>query len=243
MLKENQFIKIMPSKNGKNIKNLEEKGYKINKDGYYYIHPQDLCPNSHTRVQVICDNCGKELGMEYRQYFNKSKKYKEGKYYCKFCAAKTNEIKQRRIQGMIDVYGVENPMFDPKLKKKCMESCSKNGTVPTSKAQLKIYEFLSEQFSEVYLNKIEGNCYLDCVIYINDIKIDVEYDGWYWHQDIEKDKRRDKFLYNQGYKILRVKGGKQAPEKAQLLQAIDALINTDKTYIELILSDYKEITN
>ena len=36
---------------------------------------------------------------------------------------------------------------------------------------------------------------LDCYVKINDVNIDVEYDGWYWHQDIRKDIKRDKIIY------------------------------------------------
>ena len=243
MLKDNQIIKIKPSENGKNSAHLIEKGYKLSEDGYYYIAPQDLASNSHVRVQVICDGCGKELGMEYRQYTHKSMKYGGGKYFCKNCAAKTKEIKQKRINGMLNKYGVENPMFDSSLKEKCMKSCCYNGKVPTSKAQLQIFNLLSEKYNYCYLNFLESNMFLDCMVIIGDLKIDVEYDGWYWHQDKEKDKKRDDILQNKGYKILRIKGGKKPPLKNELFSAIQELIKTEQTYYELILSDYKEIAN
>lgn len=59
---------------------------------------EDLSAGSHKRVVVICDMCDKEVEMEYRQYYNKSKKY-NGRYYCKYCAAKTEEVKKLRIDG------------------------------------------------------------------------------------------------------------------------------------------------
>lgn len=238
MLKDNQIIKVRPMYNNDY---LAEKGYKPSSDGYYYVAPQDLAFNSHARVQVICDGCGKELGMEYRQYTHKSMKYGGGRYFCKRCCAKTPEIKQRRVNGMLDKYGVENAMFDSSLKEKCMKSCCRNGSIPTSKAQLQTFNFLSEEYENCHLNFLESNMYLDCVVMFDDLKIDVEYDGWYWHQDPEKDKRRDDLLFKKGYKILRVKGGKIPPSKDSLLEAVRKLIDTEQTYLELILSDYKEI--
>lgn len=55
--------------------------------------------------------------------------------------------------------------------------------------------------------------------------------------------KRDIFVYNQGYKILRIKGGRKIPDKEALFNTIENLINSEQIYSELILSDYKEITN
>ena len=61
----------------------------------------------------------------------------------------------------------------------------KNGTVPTSKAEQKLCKLLLQMFGK-------QNCYpgypldrlnMDCMLNINGCKIDVEYDGQYWHKD------------------------------------------------------------
>lgn len=241
MLKENQTIKITAEYYKKYISLSPDKQNDILEDGYYCVAPQDLPINSHIRVKVLCDSCGKEVSMEYRQYTHKTLKYTNGKYHCKFCAAKTEEVKQKRITGMIKKYGVINPMLDDTLKKKCMESCLHNGKVPTSKAQLQVFKIITTQYDNCYLNFIESNMFLDCVVVISGLKIDVEYDGWYWHQDVEKDKKRDSFLLARGYKILRIKGGRKPPQKDELLEAIRVLRDTAQSYYEIILSDYKEI--
>ena len=52
-------------------------------------------------------------------------------------------------------------------------------------------------------------CSLDCVVCVEGFYIDVEYDGAYWHQDKQKDRRRDNFVKTQGYKIFRIRGDKK----------------------------------
>ena len=42
---------------------------------------------------------------------------------------------------------------------------------------------------------------MDIALFINQNKIDIEYDGWYWHQDKQKDIVRDNLIKRQGYKI------------------------------------------
>ena len=61
---------------------------------------EDLSVGSHKRVLVICDMCNKEVGMEYRQYYNKSKKYNR-RYYCKYCAATPDVVTTLRVAGCI----------------------------------------------------------------------------------------------------------------------------------------------
>jgi len=58
---------------------------------------------------------------------------------------------------------------------------------------------------EIKLNYPLSNVSLDIALFIDDIKIDIEYDGWYWHKDQQKDRRRDEFLKSQGWKILELK--------------------------------------
>ena len=67
-------------------------------------------------------------------------------------------------------------------------------------------------------------------------KIDVEYDGWYWHKDNqERDKRRNYKLLSLGYKILRIKAKREMPTKDDIKNAVNELLNNNKHYIEIIL--------
>lgn len=136
---------------------------------------------------------------------------------------------------MKNKYGVKRPLQFDDFKKKMILSWS-NSKTPTSKPQIYLYELLSE----LYPNSVElevpcDKCLLDCVVTINNQKIDVEYDGWYWHQDFYKDARRDNFVKKQGYKILRIKGNKKddIPTSEIIKNNIENLLTTNRFYAEI----------
>ena len=200
---------------------------------------EDLSVGSHKRVLVICDMCNKEVGMEYRQYYNKSKKY-NGHYYCKYCAAKTEEVKKLRVDGCKKKYGVENCMQNKDVVKHWAEVMSSSGPVPTSSQQNKIYELLKENNYQVTLNKQLSELFLDCEIIIEDIKIDLEYDCWYWH-DKKKDDIRDQIVQRYNYKIFRIKANRKIPTIEQLKEGIEILSSTNQNYYTLELESQKKI--
>ena len=72
----------------------------------------------------------------------------------------------------------------------------------------------------------------------DEIKIDIEYDGSYWHRDQQCDIRRDKFLRDNGFKILRIRSSHKIPTEKELFSSIEYLLNTDCCFKELILSDW-----
>jgi len=90
-------VEINIAKQGKNVKLLEDKGYKIPKvkdnNGKYVINKgtkiiiksEDLSDGSGELVDVECDGCGKLLeGVVWNYYLKNIKK--RGKYYCLKCA-------------------------------------------------------------------------------------------------------------------------------------------------------------
>ena len=235
MLVENQKIEIVW--NPQQASHFRKLGYKFEKGDIIYVPPEDLQYNSHKRVKVYCDNCGKELGMEYRQYMHKREKF-NGNYYCDACASGATETKNKRKETCIKKYGVENPMQVEEIRKKFNESLSKNGSVPTSSQQLKIYEMIKNEYENCEINYPISWFNLDCYVKINDVNIDVEYDGWYWHQDIYKDIKRDNIIYKKGFKVLRIKSGYAIPSKEQLFEGLRILSETDKNYYEIIMEDY-----
>ena len=77
-----------------------------------------------------------------------------------------------------------------------------------SKGQLLLYEKVKELFPTAtieYEIKAPGKTYfLD--IAVPELKLDFEYDGFYWHSfpdAIERDKKRDEYLNSLGWKVLR----------------------------------------
>ena len=157
-----------------------------------------------------------------------------GGYY-----VQTDEFKERFKNTSLEHWGTEHPMQNPVIKNKAIQTLYKNGTCKTSTQQLYIYNLLKDNNYNIELNYPISNVNLDVAIFINNIKIDLEYDGWYWH-DLNKDRRRDEFLKSEGWKILRIKSGNLLPTLGQLKETINYLVNNEnKNYAQIILNDWK----
>lgn len=137
-------------------------------------------------------------------------------------------------------YGVRNPQQNSEIKAKTMKTLLQRGSVPTSKQQIELYEMVNDRYKNTQLNFPFESCLLDVFIEAGGIKIDIEYDGSYWHQDQQRDIKRDKFLQSHGFKILRVRSGHLLPTEQELFDAIDYLVNTEHHFKEIILSDWQE---
>ena len=204
------------------------------------------------------ENLGVEFPMQSKEVQNKSQQTCLKHYGVKH-ALQSQEIKEKAINTILKKYGVENIAKSQKcinkikqtnlkrygvefaccneeVRNKMRESLYKNGSCKTSAQQRKVCDMLLEIYGNCELNYPVSNCSLDCLIIVNDLKINIEYDGWYWHKDKqERDRRRDEFLKSQGYKILRIKASRMIPTKEQLKNAIDYLVKGNHSYTEIIL--------
>ena len=156
---------------------------------------------------------------------------------------KTEEFKEKQKDTCLEKYGVEHPSKSPEIREKAIQSLLKYGNIYTSTQQVEVYEMIKTLFNEndVFLNYPFDYYGLDIAIMLDKLKIDMEYDGWYWHKDrLEKDETRNNYLFNKGWKVLRIKSNTQVPTIEQLQESLNILINTDETYQEIILDDWKE---
>lgn len=137
------------------------------------------------------------------------------------------EIQAKSRKTMLDKYGVEHALQVPEFSDKAMHTRCENGKNPTSKPQLALFHLLLDMYKNCELEKPCGNCSLDCVLNIDGNLIDVEYDGWFYHQDKMRDMRRDNFVKTQGYKILRVKANKrdEIPNREQIEEQVQKLLH------------------
>lgn len=300
MLKENQLIKTRWNPFTK--KYYESLGYEYTgKNAELWVKIEDLPLNSHVRVEVICDFCGKEYSKVYKDYnlqHNggdccvdcegvKSLKTGRERYgknhrgetlreislerYGVDNVAKLNEIQEKIRATNLERYGMSCALVDEKNHKKGIEcswsensrekrkatniekyghewglSCPdirekinnsyyNNGTQKTSIPQIRLFELIKEIYGNCELNYPCGRCSLDCMVDVNGIKIDVEYDGKYWHQDEQRDRRRDEYVKSQGYKILRIIGNREIPAKEVLISSIQKLIENNLAFTKIIL--------
>lgn len=186
-------------------------------------------------IKTNLEKYGVEHHMKLEESKNKSKETSMKRYGVEFYV-QTKEYKERKRQTCLEKYGVENPIQNEKVKEKIRKSFYKNGTCPTSKPQIKLYNLLKENYEYCELNYPCGMCSLDVMIKIKDIKIDIEYDGEYWHKNrINQDRKRDYFIKSKGYKIIRIKGNVKIPTKEQLIEAIDYLVKSNHSYFEIKL--------
>ena len=158
--------------------------------------------------------------------------------------SKVEEFKQKKIETSLSHYGTEYPVQNEDVKIKCLTnrniSLSKNGNIPTSSQQIEVFNTLKDYGYNVELNYPESKFTLDVALFKDDIKIDVEYDGWFWHQDSQRDNIRNNILINKfGWKVLRIKGSYLLPTNKQLIDAIESLLNTNSVLTEIVLDDWR----
>lgn len=151
-----------------------------------------------------------------------------------------NEVLDKVKQTCIDRYGVEWAMQNSEIAKKSMNALIKKNGHKISSQQEEIFLLLKKEFENIEINYPYGNCVLDMALFLDDIKIDIEYDGWYWHQDKQRDRRRDEYLKSEGWKVLRIKSGHNIPEIHTILNKINILQNTNRKYTHIILDDWRE---
>ena len=146
-------------------------------------------------------------------------------------------------------YGVDYPLQSDKYWEEFYKKLSNNEwKIWTSKPQKKIYDLLKEQGYEPIENYKINRLFLDVALFLdNNIKIDIEYDGWYWHRTPEhkrKDRARDEVLKKLGWKILRIKGGVKTPSFIVLKEKIDFLISSEEhKFSQIIMDDYIDTSN
>lgn len=202
-----------------------------------------ICPLNNSDIQeksklTILEHYG-VTSVSQAEEIKEKKRLKSIEKYGVEYVSQCEAIKEKIKKTMLERYGYEYVLQVPELKEKMFKTMSTNNSVPTSKQQISLYNILLKKYNNVEMNYPFSKCCLDIFISVNDIKIDVEYDGWYWHQDEQKDIKRDKFLQQNGFKVLRIRSGRKLPTEEQLFEAIDKLINTDKKFTEIILDDWK----
>lgn len=143
-------------------------------------------------------------------------------------------IRIKKENTCLERYGVKSTLEI----KKCRDNLfiSKN---TFSTQQKKIFDIILKKFSSenTFINYTETPFSLDIALFINDVKLDIEYDSWYWHNE-KIDRRRDEVLKNRGYRILRIKSGKKIPDENILFSEIEKIIYGERKFSEIILDDW-----
>ena len=117
-----------------------------------------------------------------------------------------------------------------------LKSCKYVDKIVVYDTELDLYNLLKEIYGDnnVFLNYPVDKIALDCMLNYKDNKIDIEYDGVFWHKNKKKkDAQRNYFLMTKGYKIIRILGNYEIPNKEQLKQTIDCLVKGKQKLIRI----------
>lgn len=88
------------------------------------------------------------------------------------------------------------------------------------------------------LNHRSGKYYIDVALHVDNTRIAIEYDSWYWHaHQQDRDAQREKKLIAAGWKVLRIKSNFSLPGHEQLNLAIAQLLD-GKSRSEIVLDDW-----
>ena len=185
--------------------------------------------------KTMLDKYGVDNSFEIPDIIDKTIATNREKYGCDW-QMQSARVKEKSVSTMISKYGVKSPLQKEEFLNKMIETKCKNHSNPTSQPQIKLSYMLNKLFGNCALEVPCDRCSLDCVVDIDGVLIDVEYDGLYWHSDKQRDRRRDNFVKSKGYKILRVLGNKkdEMPTEKCLLESIETLLN-GRNYIEIVM--------
>lgn len=152
-------------------------------------------------------------------------------------------IYEKSKKAVFDKYGVNNIFELEEIQFKIRQSYNNNGTCKTSKVQLDLYNTISDYYKNdtCILNYPLDYYILDIMLIIDNIKIDIEFDGQHWHDNEQskmKDNKRNGYCYKNNIKVLRIKGNNKIPTIDEITKAVNNLINSKNKYIE-IYTDWK----
>lgn len=152
---------------------------------------------------------------------------------------KTRETQRRK-------YGVSHFMQSPLFLERAHGTLAANGTVNTSRPQLKLYEIVKGVYENAELNHPVSRVFLDIALFVQGQKIAIEYDGgghFRWEDENikrQKDYARDVFIKARGYKVLRIESKNDIlPTMEEVQEYLEELITTKRTFKHFIIGEKK----
>lgn len=240
-------IKKYGVENPMQCEEIKQRGIQTSLDKYGVEFPMQTSAVQEKRQMSTLHKYGVLYPAQSEEVMAKMKQTTYERYGVEY-ASQSEEIKNKVKQTIKEKYGVDYLSQSEEIKEKIKNTLVERygvynsfqiNSIPASSQQIKLHEMIKEKYPNAELNYPYSTCSLDIFVEVNGVKIDVEYDGSYWHQDQQKDIKRDKFLQSQGFKALRVRSGHLLPTEQELFDAIDYLVNTEHHFKEIILSDWK----
>lgn len=201
------------SRNYQKVKNRGEldccvscKGQKIKStvQRIYGVDNIALVPEIAEKTQQTClEKFGVKHPLQNKEIFNRTQE-SLFKTYGVTNSAYILESQEKKKQTCRIRYGCDYPVQNPEIQTKIHQSYYQNDSAPVSKKQKELAYLLKEMYGNCELNYPCDMLSLDCMVIIDDIAYDIEYDGWYWHKDREnEDRKRAYYVTSVGYKVIR----------------------------------------
>lgn len=191
------------------------------------------------QINTCVEKYGTRTPLECEEIYNKTVQSLNNHYNVNGIAELRNipEIIEKTRETNRKKFGGNAPLCSEEIRAKVSKTMWENGTCKTSLKQIELFNFIKEHYGNCELNYPCDKLSLDCMVVIKDVKIDIEYDGWYWHQNTkEQDKRRDYFVESKGYKVLRILAYKnRMPTIEELNEAINYLLTTNNKFSRIEL--------
>lgn len=148
-------------------------------------------------------------------------------------ASQSEAVKNKMIATNLERFGGRSSQCSVEVREKSMRTKLANDTIPSSRPEREMICRLQKMYGSenCYPQFVLDKIAFDCLLKVNDVLIDVEFDGNYWHQDTHKDIRRDYFTINQGFKVLRFRGNHNSPTYEQIQQGVNYLVNSEHRHI------------
>lgn len=126
----------------------------------------------------------------------------------------SDEIRKKTEATNLERYGYITPLQSEEVKEKIVDTCYKNGTVPTSKQQLYLFNLYKSVDNSAQLNYPISHFNTDICFPTNKLCIELDCGGHNLSVKFgqitqeefnRKELIRDKIIKNEGYKIIRIK--------------------------------------
>lgn len=237
-----KFRQTMQNKYGVNtpleVKEFLEKAQNTCQEHYGVKIPTQSKEITEKIKATNLEKYGVETALQNQEILQKAKNTTKEHFGVEFSLA-SKIVRKKGEETLLKRYGVKNPAQSPLIQAKIKKTLFKYDKVRTSKQQKQIFEILSNIYGKVELNFPLGKYSLDCCIKVDDINIDIEYDGWYWHRFSQKDKERDAYVISQGYKVIRIRAGHSIPTKDELNELIEQITKEDLNFLEKIYPEWE----
>lgn len=215
-------------KNAANVPDIIDKKKRTNLDRYGIEWPIALDAVRDNITATMLDRYGVENAMQLEATKKKARATTLERYGVEFIT-QSPEFRQKATNTCMERYGVPNVAQVLEFRAKMRQTMCVNGVTFTSKAERAMCDILKDMYGtdNCFPSYPEGVLLLDCMLLVDGYRIDVEYDGNYWHRgEGQRDAARNAVLMNMGYKVLRIKANNRdtMPSKQQIKDAVDYLV-------------------